>query len=163
MRDLAAAVGVAPGAFYRHYASKEALLHELTGPLADGLVTLATELSRRAGTADEATDEETIRRYTDLLFEMRTLVRFATTDPAYWRHPALGQRARVAAEEVAALLARRNGGFLARCALGAILGGVTAAATGDDDVTAEGIADVALRVLAGSPASASGPGRPSTA
>ena len=123
MRDIAAALGLSPGAFYHHFPSKEAVLIAVCLPLVDGMVRFAEE-------AKETPDVGVamLEPYLDVLLAHGRLLRLVATDTAVFRVPDIGPPIREAADTIQAALERSTGAdpLVVGCAIGALHGGAQA-------------------------------------
>ena len=123
MRDIAAALGLSPGAFYHHFPSKEAVLVAVCVPLVDGMVRFAKEA--------KATPEggaAMLEPYLDVLLAHGRLLRLVASDTAVFRVADIGPPIREAAEMIQTALERSTGAdpLVVGCAIGALHGGAQA-------------------------------------
>ena len=123
MRDIAAALGLSPGAFYHHFPSKEAVLIAVCLPLVDGMVRFAEE----AKAAPEA-GAAMLEPYLDVLLAHGRLLRLVAGDVAVFRVPDIGPPIREAADTIQAALEASTGAdpLVVGCAMGALHGGAQA-------------------------------------
>ena len=123
MRDIAAALGLSPGAFYHHFPSKEAVLVAVCRPLVDGMVHFADE-AKKAPEAGVAMVEP----YLDVLLAHGRLLRLVASDFAVIRVPDIGPPIREAAETIQNALETSTGAdpLVVGCAIGALHGGAQA-------------------------------------
>ena len=123
MRDIAAALGLTPGAFYHHFPSKEAVLIAVCLPLVDGMARFADE-------ARETPDVGVamLEPYLDVLLEHGRLLRLVAGDSAVFRVEDIGPPIRVAAETIQVALETSTGAdpLVVGCAIGALHGGAQA-------------------------------------
>ena len=123
MRDIAAALGLSPGAFYHHFPSKEAVLVAVCLPLVDGMVRFADEAKAtpEAGAA-------MLEPYLDVLLAHGRLLRLVASDSAVFRVADIGPPIREAAETIQEALERSTGAdpLVVGCAIGALHGGAQA-------------------------------------
>lgn len=133
MRDIAAALGLSPGAFYHHFPSKEAVLIAVCLPLVDGMVRFAEE-------ARETPDVGVamLEPYLDVLLANGRLLRLVARDFAVVRVPDIGPPIREAAETIQVALETSTGAdpLVVGCAIGALHGGAQAY-VGDEAGAAE--------------------------
>lgn len=127
MRDIAAALGLSPGAFYHHFPSKETVLIAVCLPLVDGMV-------RFADKAKETPDVGVamLEPYLDVLLEHGRLLRLVASDTAVFHVPDIGPPIREASETIQAALERSTGAnpLVVGCAIGALHGGAQSHAEG---------------------------------
>ena len=123
MRDIAAALGLSPGAFYHHFPSKEAVLVAVCLPLVDGMVRFADEAKAtpEAGVA-------MVEPYLDVLLAHTRLLRLVASDSAVFRVADIGPPIREAAETIQTALEKSTGAdpLVVGCAIGALHGGAQA-------------------------------------
>lgn len=123
MRDIAAALGLSPGAFYHHFPSKEAVLIAVCLPLVDGMVRFAEE-------ARETPDVGVamLEPYLDVLLAHGRLLRLVASDLAVIRVADIGPPIRDAAETIQDALEKSTGAdpLVVGCAMGALHGGAQA-------------------------------------
>ena len=131
MRDIAAALGLSPGAFYHHFPSKEAVLVAVCLPLVDGMVRFADEAKEtpEAGVA-------MVEPYLDVLLAHTRLLRLVVSDSAVYRVADIGPPIREAAETIQSALEKSTGAdpLVVGCAMGALHGGAQADFGGADGV-----------------------------
>jgi AcrR family transcriptional regulator len=127
MRDIAAALGLSPGAFYHHFPSKEAVLVAVCGPLVDGMVRFAEE-------AHAAPDVGVamVEPYLDVLIEHSRLLRLVASDTSVFRQAEIGPPIRTAADTITSALETATGAdpIVVGCAMGALHGGAQAIVEG---------------------------------
>ena len=130
MRDIAAALGLSPGAFYHHFPSKEAVLVAVCLPLVDGMVRFAEE-------AKETPDVGVamLEPYLDVLLAHGRLLRLVAGDSAVIRVADIGPPIREAAETIQVALETSTGAdpLVVGCAIGALHGGAQAYAAEESD------------------------------
>ena len=123
MRDIAAGLGLSPGAFYHHFPSKEAVLVAVCLPLVEGMVRFAEEAKAtpEAGVA-------MVEPYLDVLLAHAGLLRLVASDSAVFRVADIGPPIRVAAETISTALETSTGAdpLVVGCAMGALHGGAQA-------------------------------------
>lgn len=120
MRDIAAELGLSPGAFYHHFPSKEAVLVAVCRPLVDGMERFAAE-------AEETPDlgAAMVEPYLDVLLAHGRLLRLVVSDSAVSRVAAIGPPIREASETIQVALETSTGAdpLVVGCAIGALHGG----------------------------------------
>jgi AcrR family transcriptional regulator len=128
MRDIAAALGLSPGAFYHHFPSKESVLLAVCRPLVDGMVRFAEEAQSSPDVGPAM-----LEPYLDVLLEHGRLLRLVASDTGVFRVEEIGPPIRHAADTITAALETSTGAdrILVACAMGALHGGAQAVA--DDD------------------------------
>jgi AcrR family transcriptional regulator len=130
MRDIAAELGLSPGAFYHHFPSKEAVLVALCQPLVDGMARFAEQAAK-----DHDLGVAMLEPYLDVILEHRSLLQLVTADTSVYRQQDIGPPIKVAAETITSALEIATGAdsVVAGCAMGALHGGALAV-TADRDV-----------------------------
>jgi AcrR family transcriptional regulator len=130
MRDIAASLGLSPGAFYHHFPSKEAVLVALCQPLIEGMARFAEEASK-----DHDLGVAMREPYLVVILEPRRLLQLVTADTSVYRQEDIGPPIKAAADTITAALESATGAdpIVAGCAMGALHGGALAV-TADRDV-----------------------------
>jgi AcrR family transcriptional regulator len=125
MRDIAAKLGLSPGAFYHHFPSKEAVLVALCQPLVEGMVRFAEEASKRPDVGVSMLDP-----YLDVILEHRTLLQLVSADTSVFRQEDIGPSIKHAADTITRALETSTGAdpIVVGCAMGALHGGALAVA-----------------------------------
>ena len=120
MRDIAARLGLSPGAFYHHFPSKDAVLVALCQPLVEGMVRFADEAAK-----DPDLGVAMVEPYLDVLLENAVLLQLVRSDAAVYRHEDIGPALRAAADTITAALETATGAdpIVVGCAMGALHGG----------------------------------------
>ena len=141
MRDIAAALGLSPGAFYHHFRSKEAVLVAVCLPLVDGMVRFAEEAK-----AAPDVGVAMVEPYLDVLLANVRLLRLVASDSAVFRVADIGPPIRDAADTMSSALEASTGAdpLVVGCAMGALHGGAQAYVA---DGTAEAAAEARSLIL----------------
>jgi AcrR family transcriptional regulator len=129
MRDIAAELGLSPGAFYHHFPSKEAVLVALCQPLVDGMARFAEE-----GAKDHDLGVAMLEPYLDVILEHRSLLQLVSSDTSVYRQEDIGPPMKAAADTITSALETSTGvgPIVTGCAMGALHGGALAVAADRD-------------------------------
>src|SRR3954447_14529324 len=95
MRDIAASLGLSPGAFYHHFPSKEAVLVALCQPLVEGMARFADQAAKEHSDAIAM-----LEPYLDVILEHGTLMQLVTADTSVYRQEDIGPPIRAAADTI---------------------------------------------------------------
>ena len=129
MRDIAAKLGLSPGAFYHHFPSKEAVLVALCQPLVEGMARFAEEAAKHPDRGIAM-----VEPYLDVLLEHPDVVQLVRSDAAVYRQEDIGPPLREAADTITNALELATGAdpVVVGCAMGALHGGAQSVVAGTD-------------------------------
>ncbi|HWL38381.1 MAG TPA: helix-turn-helix domain-containing protein [Frankiaceae bacterium] len=124
LRQIAERLGITKAALYYHFKAKEQLVVELTRPFLDGFADIVASARSRDREATDASVEELLGQYLDLIIAEHAALSLLASDPAALNHPDVGLRGGTLVRAFQAELVGREASdadhIRAACALGAV-------------------------------------------